>query len=106
MSAKRKRRRTFRLPSIPSAVEFRREAYGWNRAAMARKLGMQRSHYSEFVQGKRGLPYAACCKAFELGVPGEVLLQTPKTRRAWAKRQREELEREEFQAALDEGDCE
>lgn len=54
---------------------------------MAKKLGLQRSHYSEFVNGKRNLPVAALRKAFELGVPANVLLQTPKTRAAYYREQ-------------------
>lgn len=79
----------FRLPSIRSAVEFRRESYGWSRAVMAKKLGIQRSHYYEFVNGKRGLSYRAMCKAFELGVPANVLLQTPKTKHEYERIQKE-----------------
>jgi transcriptional regulator with XRE-family HTH domain len=87
----------FRLPTIRSAVEFRREAFDWNRSRMARALGMQRSHYSEFANGKRGLSYPAMCKAFELGVPADVLLQTKTTKRIWEQRQQEELLRERQQ---------
>lgn len=78
----------FRLPSIKSAIEFRREAYCWTASKMAKKLGLSKSHYSEFVNGKRRLPYRAICKAFELGVPYDVLLQTAKTKREYEARQR------------------
>lgn len=81
----------FRLPSIRSAVEFRREAMCWTRMEMARRLGLQRGHYSEFVKGKRRLPYKAMCLAFEMGVPAEVLLQTRRTKRAYEDRQRKLL---------------
>lgn len=70
----------FRLPSIRAAVEFRREQHGWTQSKMADCLGIADSHYSEFVHGKRRLPYAACCKAYEIGVPPSVLLQTRKTK--------------------------
>lgn len=89
---------TFRLPSIRSALEFRREEYGWTQTAMAAALGLQRSHYSEVVSGKRALPFKAACRAFEIGVPAEVLLQTPKTKRVYEARQREELQRETLRA--------
>jgi len=64
----------FATPTIPSALLFRQEEYGWNQAKMARKLGMQTSHYSEVLSGKRRLPYLAACRAFKLGVPAKVLL--------------------------------
>lgn len=64
----------FRTPTIPSALAFRQEAYGWNQAKMARALGMQTSHYSEVLSGKRRLPHLAACRAFKLGVPAKVLL--------------------------------
>lgn len=54
---------------------------------MARRLGLQRSHYNEIVNGKRTLPYRAACKAYELGVPASVLLQTRKTKREYERRQ-------------------
>lgn len=80
----------FRLPSIRASLEFRREAYGWTRTEMAKALGLQRSHYNEVVNGKRALPYRAACKAYEIGVPSSVLLQTPKTKRLYEKRQAHE----------------
>jgi transcriptional regulator with XRE-family HTH domain len=64
----------FAIPSIPSALAFRQEAYGWTQAKMAEKLGLQTSHYSEILSGKRKLPYEAACRAFRLGVPAKVLL--------------------------------
>lgn len=76
----------FRLPTIRAALEFRREQYGWTRMAMAKALGLGRGHYSEIMQGKRGLPYRAACKAFEIGVPADVLLQTRKTKREYESR--------------------
>lgn len=88
---------TFRLPTIRSAVEFRREAMCWSKAEMARRLGLQRAHYCEFVSGSRGLPKKAMCKAFELGVPADVLLQTPATKRAYEDRQRRLLAAERKQ---------
>jgi transcriptional regulator with XRE-family HTH domain len=76
----------FRLPSIRSALEFRREAYGWTQTKMAKALGLTRGHYSEIKAGKRGLPYRAACKAFEIGVPADVLLQTRKTKHEYEQR--------------------
>lgn len=89
-----KRVAAFRLPSVRSAVEFRREAYGWTQGRMAKALGIAGSHYSEFVSGLRGLPKGALCKAFEIGVPADVLLQTPKTKREYERRQRDALNAE------------
>ena len=70
----------FRTPTIPSALEFRREAYGWTQARMAKALGIGSSHYSEIVNGKRDLPYSAACLAYEVGVPASVLLKVRRPR--------------------------
>lgn len=64
----------FALSSIPSALEFRREAYGWTQTRMAKALGLQRSHYSEIISGKRRLSFRAACRAYKIGVPAAVLL--------------------------------
>jgi transcriptional regulator with XRE-family HTH domain len=69
---------------------------GWNQKQMAKALGISDSRYSEFVNGKRRLTYAALCKAFEIGVPPDVLLQTPKTRREYEKRQHNDVPSEEL----------
>lgn len=63
------------LPSIVGAIEFRREQYGLGASEWAVLLGMARSHYWEFVKGKRWFPRSAAVRAFKLGVPAEVLLQ-------------------------------
>ena len=72
----------FRTPSIPSALAFRQEQYGWTQAQMAKKLGIQASHYSEILSGKRKLPYEAACRAFRIGVPATVLLALKNQRHA------------------------
>jgi antitoxin component HigA of HigAB toxin-antitoxin module len=64
----------FAIPSIPSALAFRQEQYGWTQRQMADKLGLQNSHYNEILKGKRKLPFEAACRAFKLGVPAKVLL--------------------------------
>lgn len=56
------------------ALEFRREQYGLNRAQFAFVLGLSRSHYSEFVSGKRALPIKSLAKAYAIGVPANALL--------------------------------
>lgn len=63
------------LPSMIDAVEFRRDAYGLTQKNWAFVLGLQPSHYSEFVNGKCALPVAAMNKCFEYGVPAEALFQ-------------------------------
>ena len=63
------------LPSIIDAVEFRRDAYGLTQKNWAFVLGVQPSHYSEFINGKRRLPVAAMARCFEHGVPAEFLFQ-------------------------------
>ncbi len=68
-----------KIPSVKSALKFRAEQMGWNDSEMARQIGIQRSHYSEILAGKRPLSLTATRKAFHLGVPAKVLLQLPKT---------------------------
>lgn len=63
------------LPTIVDALEFRRDQYGLTQRDWAYVLGMQQSHYSEFVHGKRGLTLAQAAKAFEFGVPATALFQ-------------------------------
>jgi len=63
------------VPSIPVALEFRREQYGWTQAKMAMELRLQRSHYNEIIKGKRNLPLMATKLAYSIGVPAKVLLQ-------------------------------
>ncbi len=63
------------IPPLVDAVEFRREQYGWTSMRMAVALGLAKSHYSEFVHGKRNLPLEARIKAYAIGVPAAVLLQ-------------------------------
>lgn len=65
----------FPLPSVIDAMEFRREAYGLSCRQWSAVLGMQQSHYSEFVNGKRELPKSAMVEAYAYGVPAECLLQ-------------------------------
>lgn len=62
-------------PKLVDAVEFRREQYGWSKKKMADMLDMSRSHYSEFVHGKHGLPANSIRKAYAIGIPAAVLLQ-------------------------------
>lgn len=63
------------IPSIIEAVEFRREQYGLTQKQWAYVLKMQPSHYSEFLHGKKALPYRCMAIAFEYGVPAECLFQ-------------------------------
>lgn len=63
------------LPSIVEALEFRRDMYGWSKGEMAKKLGLQPSHYSDILSGKRRLPLPATKKAYQIGVPAKILLQ-------------------------------
>lgn len=63
------------IPSVVDAIKFRQEQYGWNQNQMAKALDMQKSHYSEFLAGKRDLPIGAIKKAYSIGVPANILLQ-------------------------------
>lgn len=62
-------------PPLKDAVEFRREQYGWSAEKMAAMLDIEKSHYSEFVNGKRNLPINSIRKAYAIGIPATVLLQ-------------------------------
>ena len=66
----------YKLPSIVDAVEFRRDQYQLTQKQWASVIGISQSHYSEFVNGKRGLTLAQAAKCFEYGVPAECLFQT------------------------------
>lgn len=55
--------------SAAVAVEFRRDAYGLTASEMARILGVSKSLYSEFSNGKRELPKKAMIRAIVIGVP-------------------------------------
>jgi transcriptional regulator with XRE-family HTH domain len=57
------------------ALEFRRDQYGLSQRQFARILGIQPSHYSEFISGERGLSLRALRRACAIGVPANVLLQ-------------------------------
>lgn len=63
------------MPSIIEAVEFRREQYGLTKRDWAKVIGMRPSHYTEFTQGKRGLPMKPAAKCFQFGVPAELIFQ-------------------------------
>ncbi len=65
-----------KLPTLVDAVEFRRDQYGLTQRDWAYVLGMRPSHYSEFVNGKRGITLKQAAKAFEYGVPSVSLFQT------------------------------
>lgn len=68
----------FPLPSIPDALEFRREQYGWTPWKMAQELGLhKRRHYGEVICGTRQLTIKAMRAAHAMGVPADVLLQPP-----------------------------
>lgn len=57
------------------AVEGIRKARGLNCGQMAEVLALPKSHYSEFLHGKRLLPIGAVQRAARIGVPCWALLQ-------------------------------
>ena len=63
------------LPTIVEALRFRIEQFGWTDMEFARRVGMNRHHFSEVMSGKRQFPLSARIKAYKLGVPANVLLQ-------------------------------
>lgn len=66
------------LPSIREALRFRQDQYGWSQKKMAAALGIQASHYSEILSGKRNLSLKAVKRAYAIGVPASVLLRQRK----------------------------
>lgn len=60
---------------VADALEFRRDQYGLTQREFAAILGLQSSHYSEIINGKRRLTLGATKRAFAIGVPANVLLQ-------------------------------
>lgn len=50
--------------SLADALEFRCDQYGLTKGEFAAILGLQKSHYSEIVLGKRRLPITATKRAF------------------------------------------
>jgi hypothetical protein len=71
------------IPSTVEAVEFRREQYALNCAQWAYVLGMNPTHYSEFVHGHRSIPKEAMAQAYAYGVPAEALFQQRPTKGSW-----------------------
>lgn len=67
-------------PSTVTAIEFRRTQYELSKAQMAKILGITGAHYTEFVQGKRGLGTNAMRRAYAIGVPPNALLQMEQQR--------------------------
>jgi transcriptional regulator with XRE-family HTH domain len=68
--------------SLRDSIDFLRERQMLNQGEVAILLGMQKSHYSEFMRGKRELPVSALRRAYALGVPADALFQTiPKKER-------------------------
>lgn len=67
---------TFTIGNVTAieALEFRRDQYDLTQAEFAKVLKMQSSHYSEFINGKRGLPKHAMRRAVAVGVPAENVL--------------------------------
>lgn len=62
---------------LPDALESCRNRYGLKMSEFTALLGLQRSHMSEIMAGKRALPINATRRAYALGVPADVLLQDP-----------------------------
>ena len=61
--------------AVGDALEFRRKEYGLSRRNFSLLLGLQESHYSEVVNGKKRLSLNATKRAYAIGVPAEILLQ-------------------------------
>lgn len=61
--------------SVGDALEIRRKEHGLNRRNFSLLLGLQESHYSEVVNGKKRLSLNATKRAYAIGVPAAILLQ-------------------------------
>lgn len=63
------------LPTIVEMIEFKRiDCYELNQTEFAKILGMSKSHYSEFIHGKRELPINSLRRAYAIGCSADVLL--------------------------------
>lgn len=91
------------LPTVPEQLRFCLDQWGINQTQLGQMLGLQRSHMSEILNGKRELPLRATKLAYKLGIPAVVLLQTdempqrPQPSRKdfqWAESVLEEIEAE------------
>lgn len=60
--------------SIIDGIEFRRDQYGLNKSEFALIIGMSKSHYSDFIHGRRQLPLSAIKRAYAIGVSADILL--------------------------------
>lgn len=60
--------------SIQAAIKFRQDQNNWTDSQMAAMLDLEKSHFSEFKHGKRGLPVNSIRKAYAIGIPASVLL--------------------------------
>jgi hypothetical protein len=68
--------------SLRESLLFLADRQMLNQGEVAILLGMHKSHYSEFMKGKRELPVYALRRAYALGVPADALFQTiPKKER-------------------------
>ena len=62
--------------SIADALEFRRDQYQLTRTEFAALLGLSMNHYGEILNGKREIAKTAMRRAYAIGVPADVLLQS------------------------------
>lgn len=62
---------------LPAALDDCRQRHALSMAEFTALLGMQRTHMSDVMNGKRHLPIGATRRAYALGIPADVLLQEP-----------------------------
>lgn len=61
--------------SLVDALKFSADQYDLRQGEFGALLGLNASHYSEVIAGKRRLSLAATKRAYALGVPAVALLQ-------------------------------
>lgn len=64
----------FKATEAALAIENHRKHFGFSQKQMAAVLGLDQSHYSEIVNGKRSLSLKALRRAAAVGVPISHLL--------------------------------
>ena len=66
------------LMSVLEALEGLRKQRGWSRRYLCGLIHMQPSHYTEFTQGRRPLPYRVICRLHELNLVSDKILLSGK----------------------------
>ena len=71
---KKRANKNVKTLSVIEAVEYRRDQYGLTCNEMAEIIGIHKSKYSEFMNGKKPLSVKTLKKLYYIGVPAKCLL--------------------------------